>query len=191
MTPADVPPGFVPRTPDGRAGLAALQGSPEQALIGLDFDGTLSPMVEDPTKARAYPGAIEVLQRLARRVGTLAIITGRGAGAVVRYGGLDAVPGLIVLGHYGWERWADGATSAEPAPPGVAAVRERLPGLLRETGAPDGTWIEDKGYALAVHTRRTADPEAALRLLRAPLESLAAEEALLAQPGRLAGQSGE
>jgi trehalose 6-phosphate phosphatase len=185
MTPADVPPRFRPRTPEGRAGLAALLADPEHALIGLDFDGTLSPVVDDPTQARAYPGAIEVLQRLARRVGTLAIVTGRGAATVVEYGGLDAVPGLIVLGHYGWERWADGATSAPPAPPGVAAVRERLPSLIEEAGAPDGTWIEDKGYALAVHTRRTADPDAALRLLRPWLESLAAEQALLAQPGRM------
>jgi trehalose 6-phosphate phosphatase len=180
-----VPPRFRPGTAGGRDGLAALLAGPGQALIALDFDGTLSPVVSDPREARAYPGAIAVLQRLARRVGTLAIITGRGAAAVVKYGGLDAVPGLIVLGHYGWERWAGGEISSPPSPPGVAAVRRRLPGLLEESGAPDGTWVEDKGHAIAVHTRRAADPQATLRRLSPALEALAAEEDLLAQPGRL------
>jgi len=36
-----------------------------------------------------------------------------------------------------------------------------------------------------VHTRRTADPDAALRRLRPPLERLAEDEGLLAQPGRM------
>jgi trehalose 6-phosphate phosphatase len=185
MTPADVPPGFLPGTAEGRAGLAALLADPGRALIALDFDGTLSPVVSDPRQARAYPGAIAVLRRLAATVGTLAIITGRNAAAVVKYGGLDAVPGLIVLGHYGWERWVDGEISAPPAPPGVAQVRRRLPGLLEEAGAAEGTWVEDKGHAIAVHTRRTADPQAALDRLTPTLEALAAEQDLLAQPGRL------
>lgn len=185
MTAADVPPRFQPGTQDGRAGLAALLADPGHALIALDFDGTLSPVVSDPAQARAFPGAIEVLQRLASRVGTLAIITGRNAATVVKYGGLDAVPGLIVLGHYGWERWVNGEISSPPAPPGVAAVRRRLPGVLEEAGAPEGTWVEDKGHAIAVHTRRTADPQGVLDRLSPLLEALAAEEDLLAQPGRL------
>jgi trehalose 6-phosphate phosphatase len=185
MTPADVPPGFRPGTPEGRAGLAALLADPGHALIALDFDGTLSPVVGDPREARAYPGAVAVLRRLAAQVGTLAVITGRGAAAVVKYGELDAVPGLVVLGHYGWERWVDGEITSPPSPPGVAAVRRRLPALLAEAGAPEGTWVEDKGHAVAVHTRRAADPRAALERLRPALETLAAEQDLLAQPGRL------
>jgi trehalose 6-phosphate phosphatase len=185
MNHADPPAAFLPHTSAGRDGLAALLADPGRALIALDFDGTLSPVVADPTQARAYPGAVDALGRLAGRVGTLAIITGRGAAAVVEYGGLAAVPGLIVLGHYGWERWVDGEVTAPPSPPGVASVRRRLPGLLIDAGAPEGTWIEDKGHAIAVHTRRTADPEAALRLLRPSLEALAEEEELLAQPGRM------
>ena len=62
-------------------------------------------------------------------------------------------------------------------------VREALPGLLDEVGAPEGTWIEDKKHALAVHTRRTADPEAALELLRAPLADLAKRRSSLWSPG--------
>ena len=69
--------------------------------------------------------------------------------------------------------------------PGLARVRHRLPGLLAEAGAPEGTWVEDKGAAVAVHTRRTAEPDAAFDRLRGPLESLAAETGLVVEPGRL------
>jgi trehalose 6-phosphate phosphatase len=172
-------------TPEGQAGLDALVADPARALIGTDFDGTLSPIVADPRAARPLPGAIPALQRLARAAGTVAVITGRPAAEAVAYGGLDAVPGLIVLGHYGWQRWQDGELTGPPSPPAVQAAREALPGLLTQAGAPDGTWVEDKGHALAVHTRRTADPDAALGLLRGPLNNLAERIGLTAEPGRM------
>ena len=125
------------------------------------------------------------LTMLARRAGTVAIITGRAAADAVSLGGLAAVPGLIVLGHYGAQRWQGGVLSEPPVPPGVQAAREALPGLLAAAGAPAGTTVEDKGTALAVHTRRTADPAAALALLREPLGRLADSAGLTLEPGRL------
>jgi len=180
-----VPGALLPCTPAGRAGLAGLLARPAQALIGLDFDGTLSPIVTDPTAARAHPDAVAALRALAPRVGTLAVITGRPAGWVVTGGGLGGVPGLTVLGHYGFERWSDGELTPRATPPGVLAARERLPGVLAAVGAPDGVWTEDKGHAVAVHTRRTAAPGRVLEQLRPALEELAAETGLRAEPGRM------
>ena len=105
----------VPLTPEGRAGLAALLGDPGRALVALDFDGTLSPIVADPAAARAHPGAVPALRRVAAAVGTLAVITGRPAASAVDLGGFAAVPGLTVLGHYGLERWAGGTLSSPPS----------------------------------------------------------------------------
>ena len=68
-----------PATPEGRAGLDALLARPGQALIATDFDGTLAPIVADPRAARPLPGAVPALRRLARVVGTVAVITGRPA----------------------------------------------------------------------------------------------------------------
>jgi trehalose 6-phosphate phosphatase len=185
MTGAD-PGGLpAPRTAEGRAGLAAIRQDPGTALIAMDFDGTLSPIVADPREARAHPGAVAGLRGLAGLVGTLAVITGRPAMEAVELGGFGSIPGLIVLGHYGWERWEDGALAAPPPPPGVATARARLPELLAEAGAPEGTRIEDKGSALAVHTRRTADPAAALAAVADPLADLAAATGLTLEPGRL------
>jgi len=185
MTGAD-PGGLpAPRTAEGRAGLAAIRQDPGTALIAMDFDGTLSPIVADPREARAHPGAVAGLRGLAGLVGTLAVITGRPAMEAVELGGFGSIPGLIVLGHYGWERWEDGALAAPPPPPGVATARARLPELLAEAGAPEGTRIEDKGSALAVHTRRTADPAAALAAVADPVAGLAAATGLTLEPGRL------
>ncbi|GEM_PF-75077 len=172
-------------SPEGRAGLDALLADPRRGLIAVDFDGTLAPVVPYPRDARPYPGTVAALAAIAAAVGTVAVITGRPAAEAVALGGLDAVPGILVLGHYGWQRWQDGTVSAPPPPPGVAAARAALPGLLARAGAPDGTWIEDKGHALAVHVRRAADPQAALRALRGPLGDLAARLGLEAEPGRM------
>jgi trehalose 6-phosphate phosphatase len=173
------------RTPEGQAGLAAILADPARALIASDYDGTLAPIVDDPAKAVPAPGAVAALTSLAGRVGTVALITGRPAREAVALGRLAEIPGLIVLGHYGAQRWQDGVLSEPPVPPGVQTVREALPGLLARVNAPKGTTVEDKGTSLAVHTRRTADPTAALALLGDPLQQLAADAGLTTEPGRL------
>ncbi|MFG2559265.1 trehalose-phosphatase [Streptomyces sp. NPDC048496] len=180
----------TPTTPAGREGLAALLARPDHAVVALDFDGTLAEIVPDPEQARARPGAVPALAALAPKVASVAVITGRPADVAVRHGGFAGVPGLdhlVVLGHYGAERWdAVSGTVHAPAPhPGVAAVRAELPGLLERFDSWRGTWIEEKGRALAVHTRRAADPQAAFDALRGPLGALAARHGLIVEPGRL------
>jgi trehalose 6-phosphate phosphatase len=171
-------------TAEGQAGLDAILADPARALIACDFDGTLSPIVADPASARAAPGASAALARLGAVVGTVAIVTGRPAAEAVALGGFADVPGLVVLGHYGEERWQAGVLTAAQAPDGIGLARRSLPGLLASAGALEGTRLEDKGTALAVHTRQTADPEAALARLREPLAALATSAGLTLEPGR-------
>ncbi|MFJ7904913.1 trehalose-phosphatase [Streptomyces sp. NPDC096198] len=180
----------TPATPAGRDGLDAILARPERAVLAFDFDGTLAPIVPDPDQARAHPDAVPALAALAPEVASVAVVTGRPAGVAVRHGGFAGVPGLdrlVVLGHYGAERWdARTGTVHAPAPhPGVAAVRAELPGLLDAIGAWRGTWIEEKGRAVAVHTRRADDPVAAFEALREPLGDLAARHGLIVEPGRM------
>ena len=173
-----------PSTEAGQAGLDALVADPRHALVAVDFDGTLAPIVDRPADARPQPGALPALAALAGDVGTLAVITGRPAADAVALGGFAAVPGLVVIGHYGWQRWQDGELTSADAPPAVAEARAALPGVLRAASAADGTWIEDKANSVAVHTRGTADPQAALDRLREPLGELAGRLGLAAEPGR-------
>ncbi|QYX83161.1 trehalose-phosphatase [Streptomyces akebiae] len=180
----------TPVTSAGRAALDAILERPGRTVIALDFDGTLAPIVPDPEQARAHPDAVAALAALAPKVASVAVVTGRPASVAVRHGGFAGVPGLehlVVLGHYGAERWdAVTGTVSAPAPhPGVAAVRAELPGLLDRVGARQGTWIEEKGRAVAVHTRRATDPQAAFEALRAPLADLADRHGLIVEPGRL------
>lgn len=174
-----------PATPAGRDGLGALIASPGGALVALDFDGTLSPIVSDPGSARAHPGASAALGRLASLVGTVAVITGRPAAQAVGLGGFDGVRGLLVLGQYGLQRWESGRLETPPPSPGVEQARRELPALLDRAGAMPGTWVEDKKHAVAVHTRRTADPDEALARVRGPLEELARRAGLAVEPGRM------
>jgi trehalose 6-phosphate phosphatase len=180
QTPLPVP---VPTTDAGRAGLAALLAAPGRALVAADFDGTLAPIVTDPARSRLVDGGLPVLRRLAGAVGTLAVVTGRPAAGAVALGGLDQVPGLLVAGQYGAERWQDGTLTTPEPPPAIAAVRAELPAAL--AGAPEGVWVEDKGLSLVVHTRPAADPDAALTALTEPVQALAARHGIVAQPGRM------
>ncbi|MDP9407592.1 MAG: trehalose-phosphatase [Actinomycetota bacterium] len=176
-----------PTTAEGRAGLQALLAEPARALVALDFDGTLAPVVSRPEDARPAAGAVDALRDLAAVVGTVAVITGRPVETVLALSGLDGVPGLeglVVLGHYGLERW-DGASgrvvSPEPAP-GVERARRALPGLLRD--APAGVTVEDKHHSVVVHTRQSERPDATLAALTPALRRLAEETGLEGVPGR-------
>ncbi|NUP33515.1 MAG: trehalose-phosphatase [Streptomycetaceae bacterium] len=129
------------------------------------------------------------LSRLAPHLDAVVIVTGRPAAVAVAYGRFAGVPGLdrlVVLGHYGLERWdaVSGRVHAPDVPPGVDAVRALLPGVLSGLGLWETTWTEDKGSALAVHTRRAPDPQGALDALRAPLTALAHDHGLVVEPGR-------
>jgi trehalose 6-phosphate phosphatase len=179
----------LPLTEAGAAGLSALLQRPAEAMLALDFDGVLAPIVADPHGARPHPRTIATLARLAPRLGWITVITGRPTSYVAEHGGLTDhadLSGVVVFGHYGNQRWtvATGELVTTPPTEGVLAARAELPDLLLRLGAPD-VWVEDKGTALAVHTRRSADPHGTLAMLRAPLHEFAAGHALVVEPGRL------
>jgi trehalose 6-phosphate phosphatase len=93
---------------------------------------------------------------------------------------------LVILGQYGNERWSSNARRVvSPKPPaGLASLIGDLPRLLRQAGAIDA-WVEEKGLAVAVHTRRTADPAAAFARLLPVLTEAARSRNLAVEPGRL------
>lgn len=183
----------MPRSEAGNDGLWALTAQPRTALVAVDFDGTLAPFVSRPEAARPHPRASDVLRKLAASMRVVAVVTGRPPGIAASLLGFtaDEPPNLLVVGHYGLETWtaAAGVLPVAGVDPRrserVEHVRAALPALLRDVGAPSSTRIEDKGAAVAVHVRETADPHAALELLREPLQRLAESEGLRLEPGRL------
>lgn len=151
------------------------------ALIATDFDGTLAPLVPNPQDSRPVTGSIDALAALSGRGARVAVITGRDARTVVRLGGLDAVPGLTVAGLYGLESWSDGSFHSPDEPDEIAALRERLPGLIAH--GDERIWIEDKRLSLVVHARRADDPDAALAEVRDAVQREADRLGLEVHPG--------
>jgi trehalose 6-phosphate phosphatase len=180
-------------TEQARHRYEALVALAPQVVVGLDFDGTLAPIVEDPSSAVIHPEAPAALARLACLVRAVVVVTGRPARQVVDLGGLEGLAGslpegatLAVMGQYGHERWDSHSrrfTSPEP-PDGLVALREELPRLLASADAADAV-VEEKGIAVAVHTRPLPDAKAAFTRLEGVLADAAERHGLQLEPGRL------
>ncbi|GAB3771698.1 trehalose 6-phosphate phosphatase [Nocardioides ginsengisegetis] len=178
---------------EGEQRYAALVRAAASTVVGLDFDGTLSPIVDDPEAAHIHPEASEVLVELAAQVAAIAVITGRPARQALALGGLEQVGNeigdtgkeLYLFGQYGNERWSSTHRRViSPRPPsGLASFLRELPRTLRAADAADA-FIEDKGLAVAVHTRRLPDPEGAFERVLPGLRDLAAAHDLVVEPGR-------
>lgn len=180
-------------SPTARARYDALVAAAPAVVAGFDMDGTLSPIVDDPALAHIHPDAPDVLVSLAGVVRAVAIITGRPARQALALGGLDEVGEriagsgreLFVLGQYGNERWSSSRRRiVSPRPPaGLATFQRDLPRLLREADAADA-YVEEKGLAVAVHTRRLPDGAEAFARLEGPVTDAARRHGLTVEPGR-------
>ena len=178
---------------EGEQRYAALVRAADRCLVGLDFDGTLSPIVDDPAAAHIHPEASDVLVDLATQVLAIAVVTGRPARQALALGGLeevgnaigDAGKELYLFGQYGNERWSStNRRVISPRPPhGLATFLRELPRLLRQADAADAH-VEDKGLAVAVHTRRLPDPQGAFERLLPLVREQARRHELTVEPGR-------
>lgn len=179
------------RGPDTDAGVRALDAilhRPAAALVALDFDGTLSPIVDNPEQAYADPNAVSALGRIGGMVGQVVVITGRPVRTAVQLGRFRETAGLehmVVLGQYGVERWNAAADEfvIPPEPSEITAVSDELPEILDPLDLTD-VRIEHKGRAIGVHTRELADPPGSLAKLVDPMSQLAARHGLLVEPGK-------
>ena len=130
---------------EGEQRYAALVRAAAGTVVGLDFDGTLSPIVDDPTSAHIHPDAREVLVDLAGQVAAIAVITGRPARQALDLGGLEEVGNAI--GDAGKELLPvrpvrqraldlDSRRIIAPRPPaGLASFERELPRALRRADA--------------------------------------------------------
>ena len=145
----------------------------------VDFDGTLAPIVDDPDAARPPTGAAELLERLAGRLGRVAVVSGRPVEFLHRH--LDA-PRATIVGQYGLERLEGGRVMVHPAArEWTEAVAEAA---RRAEATVPGLHIERKGdVAVTLHWRRNRAVEAEALALGV---RLTAELGLTAQPGRCA-----
>jgi trehalose 6-phosphate phosphatase len=178
-----------PITAAGREGLAALLADPSHALAALDYDGTLAHITRRPEEATPASGALEALRLLADHFGSVVLITGRPIGQLLDLSGLRDAPAgakITVLAQYGLQRWDghSGEISSPDALPGVEGARRELAELLEQDSTPKGVTVEDKGQALVLHTRQSADPEGNLERLTARVSAIAERAGLEPHPAR-------
>lgn len=182
------------RTPEGQQRYDDLVAAAADVVVGLDFDGVLAPIVEDPAAAVIHPDGPRTLVALARRVKGVVVITGRPARQAIALGGLDEVGqelaqhgrSLHLMGQYGNERWSSVERRVvSPRPPkGLSSFMAELPDLLRRHDA-GSAFVEEKGLAVAVHTRRLPEPAGAYDRLLPALTEAAERHGLGVEPGRM------
>jgi trehalose 6-phosphate phosphatase len=156
----------------------------QEVALCLDFAGTLSPVVDDPQAARPLEGIVELLEPLARRFAAVAIVSGRPAPYLAEHLG---VPGVRYLGLYGLQEMYEGEVRVDPrleeARPRVMAAEAALRDApaVRESGA----WLEDKVYAVGVHTRRVPERDRWTEPIDRTARQIAEEQGLEIIPGKM------
>ena len=159
--------------------LAPWLTAPATAGVLTDFDGTLSPIVEDPGSARPLDGVPETLSRLARRYRLVAVISGRPVAYLQSR--LGEVPGVALFGLYGLEKGTDGDIAVLPSADRWRGAIDAV-AAAAETEARPGVLVERKGLAVTLHFR-TAPDEA--EWVRAWAGDQAERRGLLAHPARM------
>lgn len=142
--------------------------SQEPAGLLSDLDGTLAPIVTDPTAVALADGARDVLAGLAGRLAVVGVITGRAAADARRIAG---IPELLVIGNHGLESLDPGSAQPRLAvelAPTEALLRSALAALPQEPGVA----VDEKGLSATVHYRNAPRPALARRRILAALAHL-------------------
>jgi trehalose 6-phosphate phosphatase len=120
-------------------------------LLAFDYDGTLAPIVSNPTRAAMRESTRRLLAELTTRYPCV-VVSGRAQADAARW--LRGIPLRQVIGNHGVEPW-------QATPPLMAEVRRWSPLLSRRLAGFKGVWIEDKTFSVAVHYRRSREKKTA------------------------------
>jgi len=146
--------------------LAPLRRDPATAGIFSDFDGTLSPIVDDPELAEPVAGVPRLLAELARRA----------QGRPVAFLAARLPASVLLAGLYGLAVQRHGERQIDPE-----AERWRAAGTRLRAAAPPGVLVEPKGLSVTCHYR--TNPSLKPQVMALPQE-VAAATGLVAHAGR-------
>ncbi|PFG44369.1 trehalose 6-phosphatase [Isoptericola jiangsuensis] len=150
--------------------LASFGADDAVLLVALDFDGTLAPLVDDPTTSTMTPAARDAVDTLATTTADhvlLAFVSGRDLDDLA----LRAEPpvGSYLVGSHGAQTGHATADGLEAVPLELTAEQaEALATLRHDLDAAvegrDGAWVQHKPSAVVLHTRQagTEDTHAAI-----------------------------
>lgn len=162
--------------------LRAARETAGSLLLGLDFDGTLAPIVPRPEHAAILPEARQALDLLAARADThIALVSGRS---------LEDLRGRVDLhrvyyaGNHGLEIEGPDVHRVHRDATAARAPLQRLAAELQRALADiDGVIVEDKILTLSVHFRLVAD-DAAVERVRDMVHACARDSGLRLTDGK-------
>lgn len=150
--------------------------SGRRPAVFLDYDGTLTPIVERPEDAVISGSMREAVRGLAARC-PVCVVSGRDRPVVQRLMGVDD---LIVAGSHGFDIWSpEGGEIRREEGESFRALLESVEARLREElDQIDGALVEPKKSSVAAHYRLVSEDER-------PRVGRVVEEILAEHPGEL------
>lgn len=148
---------------DVRQAIAGVAAS-ELLLVALDFDGTLSPLEDEPMDARMLPAARDAVNAVVAAPDTVvAFVSGRSLVDLRVIAEHDDASRVLLAGSHGAEFWIPGeGLQSHGEEEADVALRDALRAHAEAATAHlDGVWIEPKTFGFGVHTRRATAEAAA------------------------------
>jgi trehalose 6-phosphate phosphatase len=142
----------LPSAQDHREEIAALLRGRRLAVF-QDYDGTLTPIVEDPAKALLSPETRRSLQRLAETC-PVGVISGRDLDDVRALVGLSSI---WYAGSHGFDIAGPGGERHQRNPEFLPALDAAEAELRAAVTAIPAAWVERKRFAVAVHSRQVEE----------------------------------
>ena len=160
--------------------LSPLMRRRSAAWLFLDFDGTLSEIVDRPDEAQPVNGAVDLLDELTRLYKTVAVVSGRSARELAeRFG-----PRIDIWGLHGAEHATAGrvelAASARP----YEALMNELASEVRDRLEGTGVLVEPKGVMVGLHYRTADDRRGAEAAARRVAEEMTSRHGIKVGSGR-------
>ena len=148
----------------------------KRPAVFLDYDGTLTPIVDRPEEALISESMRDAVRELAARC-PVCVVSGRDRRVVQELMGIDD---LIVAGSHGFDIWspAGGEVQREEGEEFADLLEEVEARLREELGAIDGALVEPKKSSVAAHYRLVSEDQR-------PEVRRAVEEILAGHPGEL------
>ena len=160
--------------------------SAERVGVFSDFDGTLTPIFDDPRDTMLESNIRDLLAVLSEKLDLVAVVSGRGVGFLR---GVVGLGGVTYVGNHGIDVWGAG----RPEPEANAEVDRGLLEAVQRGIEGLGTmelYVEDKGVNVAVHYRNAPDRERARAAVLKMMRSFVDTRGLAIKEGKMVVEAG-
>lgn len=130
-------------------------------LVALDFDGTMSPIVDRAEDARPLPRSAAAFATLSTLEGTTtALVSGRALASLRMVAAPD--PRTLLVGSHGAELWlGPGSSELKPTPAQMVNLQLAREAVEQAVALYPGTRAEHKPAGVVLHYRLASPPDGA------------------------------